>query len=95
MDDYDQTLMKLGEWKPFGAYVDQPLEAAVDSGTASEDAGSDAVGVSMDPSVDRRGPDQDQSSSPLFLSHAPPTMVQFLVYASTQQILTDANDCRV
>ncbi len=52
MDDYDQTLMELGEWEPFGANVDQPVEAALDSGTALEDAGSKAVGVNMDRSVD-------------------------------------------
>ncbi len=25
MDDYDQTLMKLGDWQPFRVHVDQPV----------------------------------------------------------------------
>ncbi len=43
MEDYDQTLMELGDWQPFGANVDHPVEAAMGSGTASEDAGDNSV----------------------------------------------------
>jgi hypothetical protein len=42
MDDYDQTLMELCDWEHFGANMDRPVKAAMGSGTASEDAGSEA-----------------------------------------------------
>ncbi len=82
MDDYNQTLMELGEWQQFGANVDLPVEAALRSSAASENAGSDAVGINVDRPMDAAigsktasgdagietgGPNQDQSSSPPFL----------------------------
>ncbi len=86
-DDYDQTLMELGEWQPFGVHVDQPVEAAMGSGAALEDADSGAIRVIMDGSLgaafgsgtasedassETGSQDQDQSSSPPSFSHAPP-----------------------
>ncbi len=106
MDDYDQTLMELGEWRLFEVHGDQPVEAAVGSGAASGDAGRSAIGVSMDRSLDAAigsGTASEDTGSetgaltgtspaaPLPSVMPLPNSGPILVYASTQRILTDAN----
>ncbi len=100
-----------GEWQQFGSNADRPVEAALGSGTASKDAGSDAVGFSTYRSLDAAigsgtaledagsetgVPTRTSPAAPTFLQSCPsPTVIQFWFMPPPKNFDRSKFDCRV